>query len=78
MNRGDRREPISKDDQDHQRFIETLAEACFKTAWQVHALRQETNMTLSWIADRLQMGTRTHLARLLHWHKKLERHGTLD
>ncbi len=31
MNRGDRREPIFHDDQDRQRFLETLAEACAKT-----------------------------------------------
>jgi putative transposase len=37
MNRGDRREPIFKDDADHRRFIETLAETCLKTDWQVHA-----------------------------------------
>jgi REP element-mobilizing transposase RayT len=37
MNRGDRREPIFKDDQDRRRFLETLGEACDKTIWQVHA-----------------------------------------
>ena len=37
MNRGDRREPIFKDDADRQRFLETLGEACAKTGWQVHA-----------------------------------------
>ena len=37
MNRGDRREPIFKDDADRQRFLETLGEACIKTGWQVHA-----------------------------------------
>ena len=37
MNRGDRREPIFKDDTDRQRFLATLAEACAKTGWQVHA-----------------------------------------
>ena len=37
MNRGDRREPIFLDDQDRRRFLETLAEACQKTGWQVHA-----------------------------------------
>jgi putative transposase len=37
MNRGDRREPIFKDDQDRRRFLETLGEACGKTGWQVHA-----------------------------------------
>lgn len=38
MNRGDRREPIFKDDADRERFIQTLGEACAKTSWQVHAL----------------------------------------
>ena len=38
MNRGDRREPIFKDDTDRQRFLETLAECCAKTDWQAHAL----------------------------------------
>jgi len=37
MNRGDRREPIFLDDLDRRRFLETLAEACAKTAWQIHA-----------------------------------------
>jgi REP element-mobilizing transposase RayT len=38
MNRGDRREPIFRDDEDRERFIFTLGEACAKTGWQVHAL----------------------------------------
>ena len=37
MNRGDRREAIFADDQDRERFLETLAEACQKTGWQIHA-----------------------------------------
>ena len=37
LNRGDRREAIVRDDQDRQRFLETLAEACGKTGWRVHA-----------------------------------------
>jgi putative transposase len=37
MNRGDRREPIFIDDADRQRFVETLAEVCAKTGWQVYA-----------------------------------------
>ncbi len=37
MNRGDRRERIFVDDADHQRFVDTLGEACAKTGWQVHA-----------------------------------------
>lgn len=38
MNRGDRREPIFRDDADRKRFLETLGETCVKTDWQVHAL----------------------------------------
>jgi len=38
MNRGDRREPIFQDDQDRERFLATLGEACAKTGWQIHAL----------------------------------------
>lgn len=37
MNRGDRREPIFRDDLDRRRFLKTLSEACTKTDWQVHA-----------------------------------------
>jgi len=37
MSRGDRREPIFKDEEDRERFLGTLAEACGKTGWQVHA-----------------------------------------
>jgi putative transposase len=38
INRGDRREPIFKDDEDRQRFLATLGEICGKTGWQVHTL----------------------------------------
>jgi putative transposase len=38
LNRGDRREPIFLSDPDRVLFLKTLAEACQKTAWQVHAL----------------------------------------
>jgi REP element-mobilizing transposase RayT len=37
ISRGDRREPIFKDDSDRERLLETLAEACQKTGWQIHA-----------------------------------------
>jgi putative transposase len=37
MNRGDRREAIFEDDEDQQRLLKTLTEACEKTVWQVHA-----------------------------------------
>jgi REP element-mobilizing transposase RayT len=38
LNRGDRREPIFRDDRDRRQFLGTFAEACAKTSWQVHAL----------------------------------------
>ena len=37
MSRGDRREDIFLDDVDRQDFLKTLAEACQKTGWQLHA-----------------------------------------
>jgi REP element-mobilizing transposase RayT len=37
MNRGDRQEDIFSDAEDRQRFLQTLAQACEKTSWQVHA-----------------------------------------
>ena len=33
-------------------------------------LRWETTMTLQWIAERLNMGTKTHLAHLLYWKQR--------
>jgi len=35
-------------------------------------LRRETTMTLGWIAERLKMGTRTHLSHLLYWHGRIK------
>ena len=43
MNRGDRRDPIFGDDQDRQRLLETLAEACQRTQWQAHAYCRMSN-----------------------------------
>jgi REP-associated tyrosine transposase len=37
MNRGDHRDDIFGDDEDRQRFLSTLGQACQKTEWQVHA-----------------------------------------
>ena len=64
MNRGDRREPIFNDDQDRVLFLDTLAEACEKTDWQIHAWCQMGNHS-PLIADRLCMGAPTHVASLL-------------
>jgi hypothetical protein len=33
-------------------------------------LRAETTATIKWIAQRLQMGSWTHLNHLLYWHRK--------
>jgi len=33
-------------------------------------LRRETTVTLAWIAARLEMGTKTHLAHLLYWDRR--------
>jgi hypothetical protein len=41
MSRGDRREAIFEDDEDRQRLLKTLTEACQKTGWQVQALPWE-------------------------------------
>jgi hypothetical protein len=37
MNRGNRHNPIFRNDADRKRFLATLAEPCTKTDWQVHA-----------------------------------------
>ena len=37
LSRGDRREDIVLDDVDRQDFLKTLAEACQKTGFEVHA-----------------------------------------
>ena len=94
MNRGDQREDIFQDDEDRQRFLSTLGEACAKTGWQMgremerlgwaeeelrarrkghrakvmlaRRLRQETTMSLKWIADRLHMGSWTYVSNLLN------------
>ena len=33
-------------------------------------LREQTVMTMEWIAKRLRMGTRTYLNHLLYWHRR--------
>lgn len=37
LNRGDRREPIFRDDVDRADFLEVIGKTCAKTGWQVHA-----------------------------------------
>ena len=38
MSRGDRRDPIFKEERDYELFLRTLEEACQKALWQVQAL----------------------------------------
>jgi hypothetical protein len=78
MNRGDlpssdygkasRREAVFEDDEDRQRFLETLTGAPNRVerGWYLggEELRQ-TMMPLAWIAKRLNLGTRGHLVWLL-------------
>ena len=35
-------------------------------------LREHTTMSLAWVAQRLNMGTRTHLAHLVYWQRRNE------
>ena len=73
LNRGERRQPIFQTDLDRALFLDSLAEICQKTGWQRDAqklkparrLRQETTMTLQWIANRLHTGVPGSLANLL-------------
>ena len=37
MARGNRGRALFRDDHDRQRFLATLAEACEKTGWRIHA-----------------------------------------
>jgi hypothetical protein len=60
MSRGGRREKIYLDDVDRQDFIKTLAEACQKTNWQVHAY------CLKAIAGRVHLGSSKAANRSLH------------
>jgi putative transposase len=76
MSRGDRREDIFLDDVDRQDFIKTLAEACQKTAWQVHAyclMRNHYHLVLETPDANLVAGMAwlqsTYTIRLNHRHK---------
>ena len=98
MNRGDRREPIFKDDADRGVFWTRWGKRAAKRAGRKNRngtggkrcelgrrrkgdpakvaiagrLRKETTMTLEWIAKRLNMGTKTHLAHLFYWQRRTQ------
>ena len=76
MGRGDRREDIFLDDVDRHDFIKTLAEACQKTGWQVHAwclMRNHYHLVLETPNANLVAGMAwlqsTYTIRLNHRHK---------
>jgi REP element-mobilizing transposase RayT len=63
------REELQRLDWEERTMAETRKGDPLKLAIALR-LRRETTMTLTWIADRLHMGTRTHLAHLLYWHNR--------
>ena len=76
MSRGDRREDIFLDDVDRQDFLKTLAEACQKTGWQVHAyclMRNHYHLVIETPNANLVAGMAwlqsTYTNRLNHRHK---------
>ena len=76
MSRGDRREDIFLDDVDRQDFLKTLAEACQKTEWQIHAyclMRNHYHLVLETPNANLVAGMAwlqsTYTIRLNHRHK---------
>jgi len=65
MDRGDRREDIFVDDVDRQDLLKTLAEACQKTGWQIHAyclMRNHFHMVLETPNGNLVDGMRWFLS----------------
>ncbi len=43
LDRGDRQEPIVRDDVDRECFVATLGQACMRTGWRVHSWVLMTN-----------------------------------
>jgi len=48
--------------------LNTVRKGDARKIWIAMRLRQQTTVTLAWIARRLHMGTRTYLIHLLYWH----------
>ena len=76
MSRGDRREAIYLDDVDRQDYLKTLAEACQKTGFQVHAyclMRNHFHLVIETPNANLVAGMAwllsTYTIRLNHRHK---------
>src|ERR1035437_8642877 len=63
MSRGDQREDIFRDDDDREKFLSTLGEACVKTEWQVQAyclMRNHFHLVLE--TPPAQLGVRDEVA----------------
>ena len=61
MNRGDQREDIFRDDQDRQKFLSTLGEACAKTEWQAGKELER----LGWDEDQLRARPMGHRSKVM-------------
>ena len=67
MNHADQKDSIFRDDQDWKRFIQTLAEACGKTGWQVLAwwTSELTTVSRRWASERLRMGDESRVTQAI-------------
>jgi hypothetical protein len=54
LDRGDRREPVFRDEGDREVFLATLGQACQRTGWCV--IRTRTCVPNKWIAGALALG----------------------
>jgi hypothetical protein len=65
MDRSDRREPIFRDDRDRQLILGSRREGDRQKVELTRGFRAETTMTLSWIAEKLNLGASGSRANLL-------------
>ncbi|MCX6923395.1 MAG: hypothetical protein NT154_09340 [Verrucomicrobia bacterium] len=61
MNRGDQREDSLRDDEDRQKFLTTLAEACGNTEWQAGQEMERWG----WDEDQLRARPKGHRSKVL-------------
>ncbi len=45
IGRGDRQEPLVRDDGDRKRFVATVGQVCERTSWRIYAWVLMTNIT---------------------------------
>jgi hypothetical protein len=65
MNRGDQREAVFRDDENRRGCLSAPGELCRETDVRAaRRLREETTVSLKWIAARLHMGGWTHVSNL--------------